>query len=312
MTCTAHLRPESATPCVAHGERAARGRRRTDPARRRAAAAGEDEERRRRYTSTETASRLASNTASVDVAEVLAVGLQRQRAVAADDDPVEVVARDDVVRLELALAAHDVAAASRGTSRRPHARRRDEVEPVLEPRVRRDVQRDRARVRVRIAVRDEDERGAADAFDLELRVPAAAPLDAASARPCRTNARSPGRAPAASRPSASSRRTASPSKPSPAEKQKRRPLTAPSEIRRGRPSASAAPTARAASTGSRGSPSARGRTLVPPPGRNPNGTRAVGAVQRLVVGAVAGEDDDRVDVARRRGARARSRGRGAA
>ena len=43
-------------------------------------------------------------------------------------------------------------------------------------------------------------------------------------------------------------------------------------MRRTRPSPSAAPTERAAATGSRGSPSARGNTLVPPPGRKPKGT----------------------------------------
>ena len=48
----------------------------------------------------------------------------------------------------------------------------------------------------------------------------------------RTNATSPGRAPSAPRPSSSSRRTASASNPRPAEKQKRRPLTEPSEMRR--------------------------------------------------------------------------------
>ena len=115
----------------------------------------------------------------------------------------------------------------------------------------------------------------------------------------RMNARSPGRAPPGARPSASRRRTASASKPTPAEKQNRRPFTEPSEIRRSRDSAIAAPAARAASTGSRGTPSARGRTLVPPPGRNPNGTSPSRAVQRLVVGAVAREDEDRIDIRRR-------------
>ena len=46
------------------------------------------------------------------------------------------------------------------------------------------------------------------------------------------------------------------------------------------------------------------KTLVPPPGRKPERHGAVGAVQRLVVRAVAGEDEDRVDVAPRRRPRA--------
>ena len=46
-------------------------------------------------TRTETASRSASKTASVDVAEVLAVGLERQRLVARDPDRVDVVRVQD-------------------------------------------------------------------------------------------------------------------------------------------------------------------------------------------------------------------------
>ena len=87
----------------------------------------------------------------------------------------------------------------------------------------------------------------------------------------------------------------------PAEKQKRRPLTAPSEIRRVRRSSIASATARAAATGSRGSPSARGEDARPAAGQEPERERAVGAVQRLVVGAVAREDDDRVGAGLRLG-----------
>ena len=58
-----------------------------------------------------------------------------------------------------------------------HARRRDEVDAVLELRGRRDMKRRRRRVRVRVAVRDEQEGGTAEAFDLELRLPPAAPLE---------------------------------------------------------------------------------------------------------------------------------------
>jgi hypothetical protein len=54
-------------------------------------------------------------------------------------------------------------------------------------------------------------------------------------------------------------------------KPKRRPLTAPTEIVRVRPASRASASRVAASTGSRGSPSARGSTLVPPPGMQPSG-----------------------------------------
>src|SRR5260221_3578990 len=52
-----------------------------------------------------------------DVAEIFAVGLQRERPVAAHDDPVEVVTGDDVVRLELPLPPHDVAHQARHVAR---------------------------------------------------------------------------------------------------------------------------------------------------------------------------------------------------
>ena len=57
--------------------------------------------------------------------------------------------------------------------------------------------------------------------------------------------------------------------PTPALNPKRRPLARPSPMRRVRPAAMRV----AAAAGSRGSPSARGSTLVPP-GRNPSGTSA--------------------------------------
>src|SRR4051812_1918129 len=82
---------------------------------------------------------------------------------------------------------------------------------------------------------------------------------------------SPGRRPSALRPSLSTRRTTSAAKPIPAAKEKRRPLTRPSEIRRIRPPTRASATCRAAPTGSRGKPRPRARTLVPPPGRKPTG-----------------------------------------
>ena len=67
----------------------------------------------------------------------------------------------------------------------------------------------------------------------------------------------------------STRRTSSASSPTPALNVKRRPLTRPSEMLRSRCRAGKEP---GGLTGSRGSPSARGSTLVPPPGRKPTAT----------------------------------------
>ena len=125
---------------------------------------------------------------------------------------------------------------------------------------------------------------------------------AASASGCSTstpttvaaNTAFPARRPSRSRPRRSTRRTASASSPIPAEKPKRRPLTRPSEIDRVRPASSASIARIAASAGSRGRPSACGKTLAPPPGTNPNGSLPGRAVDRLVVGAVAREDQQRV------------------
>ena len=52
--------------------------------------------------------------------------------------------------------------------------------------------------------------------------------------------------------------------------------------------------ARAAAIGSRGRPSARGSTLVPPPGTNPSTVSGLAPFSDLVEAAVAGEDDDRI------------------
>ena len=261
-----------------------------------------------RYTSTESASRSASNTALRRRR-----GPRRRPAAAAAGRSGRRCGRGRAPSRMSAPSSWPVPRTSSRASRGDVAARTragaTKSSPTSNSRLGRDAQRDRPGVGVRVAVRDEHERGTADALDLELRLPARAPLDAASARPCRMNATSPGRAPSASRPSASSRRTASASKPMPAEKQKRRPLTRPSEI---------AP--RAALVERRRRPP-RGRDRV---ARQPERTRedaraaageeaerhrAVGAVQRLVVGAVAREDDDRVDLVRELGARARSRAR---
>ena len=112
------------------------------------------------------------------------------------------------------------------------------------------------------------------------------------------NARSPGRAPPGARPSASRRRTASASKPSPAEKQKRRPFTDPerdpAQSRLGdRRARSARSFDRIAGHAERARQDAR-----PAARQEPERHLAVGAVQRLVVRAVAGEHEDRVDIRR--------------
>src|SRR3989440_5560858 len=70
---------------------------------------------------------------------------------------------------------------------------------------------------------------------------------------------------------ASIRLTSSASKKSPALKRNLRPLTRPTEIVRVRPCSNAAPSCSAARSGSRGIPSARGNTLVPPPGMHATG-----------------------------------------
>ena len=124
---------------------------------------------------------------------------------------------------------------------RPHPLHRRESEPVLERAPGGDPDRNRAGVGVRVAVRDQDERRAPDALDLEHGIPARRGARRTSSRPSAGTPRRPAALRRAARPSSSSRRTASPSKPRPAEKQKRRPFTEPSEIRRSRPSAIASP-----------------------------------------------------------------------
>ncbi len=247
----------------------------------------------------------------LDVAEVLAVRLQRQRLVAANLDPVEV---EPVITSRPVPAAHrdrrdepkNVAAAD--------ALRRREGEADLEPRAAVDPQRHGPCVRVGIAVarRRRTPRGR------RLRSRAAGrqlPRRSSSIRATiRPKARSPGRAPAGSRPSSSSRLTASASKPIPAEKLKRRPLTR-AERDPARPALRerGADGARGVARVTREPERARQARSSPPPGRKPIGSAPSAPVQRFVVRAVAGEDDDRVDrVAPPPPRRARSRGPGAA
>src|SRR5579884_2199476 len=79
------------------------------------------------------------------------------------------------------------------------------------------------------------------------------------------------RRPSALRPRRSTRRTATASTPRPQAKRKRRPFTRPAVTGRVRPAAIAAAIRAAAAAASRGRPSARGKTLAPPPGTKPSG-----------------------------------------
>ena len=97
------------------------------------------------------------------------------------------------------------------------------------------------------------------------------------------------------------RRTTSASKPYPALKVNQRSSASPSPIRRPRPARSASRIAPVASNGCTGSPSARTKTLVEPPGTTASagspGRGPVGEqpVHDLVDGAVAAEGDDQVE-----------------
>ena len=127
-----------------------------------------------RQTSTDTAARSASKTASLDVAEVLAVGMQRKRDIAADLDPVEVVLAEEPAIV--GVPAQD-ASCHRGQIRqRRNLDGSDEVETSIEGCLARDRQRQPACVRVWTAVRHEGGSGAPVALDLELRLEPASPL----------------------------------------------------------------------------------------------------------------------------------------
>ena len=185
-----------------------------------------------------------------------------------------------------------------GTSRGAHAGRRDEIDAGFEARSGSDPQRHRADVRIRITVRNEHERGAPNSLDLELRAPPAPPFE--DHLPDRAHERQVARAGSAGRaPQGIEAAHGLCIEPDPG-REAEAPAVHGSRARSGAAAtpAIAAPAARAASTGSRGTPSARGRTLVPPPGQEPERNLTVRAVQRLVVGAVAREDEDRVDVRR--------------
>src|SRR4029077_18391552 len=97
----------------------------------------------------------------LDVAEVLAVDLKRQRTVRANLDPVEIMTVDDVLCV-LPTAAERIAEQARDP-RRPDPPGRNEVEPELETRLRSYAQWAAACKGIRIAVGDQRERGAAEA-----------------------------------------------------------------------------------------------------------------------------------------------------
>ena len=220
-------------------------------------------------TSAVTARGSASKTACVDVAEVLAVdlaaaaGASQRTTMRSTSWRTIRPCRGRAPRSEREPEPREVAGADGG--------RRDEVEAEVERRAARDRIARRPGVGVRVAVRDERERCAADALDLEGSGKRPRRDDERAETASRTKATSPGRRPSSRRPRASIRRTSSASNPTPALKANRRPLTRPSPI--GRRAPRARPRARRRDRAP--SPSARGRTLVPPPGRNPSGTALV-------------------------------------
>ena len=207
----------------------------------------------------------------LDVAEILAVDLERHRLVADDLDPVEVVRRRassrsrGCPREQRIRRAHERATAATRTGATRSRPSSNSASGAIGSGSRfAYVYGDR--------VRDERERGAAEPFDLERRLEMAAlrgerPHDGEREREVARAACRRSRVP-------SRRRGARPRRRGrrPRENANRRPLTRPSVIRRVRRCSIASASWRAAATGSAGSPSARGRTLVPPPGRKPIGT----------------------------------------
>ena len=157
-----------------------------------------------------------------------------------------------------------------------------------------DRDRERARVGVRVAVGDEDAGGATVALDRELRRHAQTAARPGSRRRWRRRSRCP---PGGRRDPVRGGRFGGRPRRRSRSRPRRRTAGRSRDRARSRscgPASRASPTRTAACTGSRGRPSARGNTLAPPPGTNPNGSFPGGAVDRLVVGAVAGEHDERV------------------
>ena len=205
----------------------------------------------------------------LDVAEILAVRVQRHRPVALDLHPVEVVAVQ----------------VSRRFAPRP-ARIESAVGTSVRRRTRTGATTSRPSSNCASGAS-----GSGSRFAYVYGLPFATSANAARPKPftsstgsmcpryaasermtASANARSPGRLPSSVRPMRSTRRTASASSPTPAPNANRRPFTRPTVILRVLCSEIASASRRAAATGSAGSPSARESTLVPPPGRKPIGT----------------------------------------
>ena len=211
--------------------------------------------------------RSASKTASRHVSEILTVGLQRQGVVTAHRDPVEVV------------PAQRVARRPPGREREQEGRQRprrdrdggEEVQPFLEGGLRARLDRHCLQEAVGVDVGNEHEGGAAVALHLEHRLEPAATIEQhAGERPEEREVTGPlalRRAPSLVDPPHSLG----------VDPDARAEPEAASVDATGRDRAafcsraSASASRSAAATGSRGSPSARGNTLVPPPGTKPIG-----------------------------------------
>ena len=99
-----------------------------------------------------------------EIADVFAVDLDGHRPVAAEPDPVEIMADEDIGGTR--APSKRLRCEPRDRTR-PHGDRGDDVEPALERGVWRDPQPETSCVRVGRAVRDEREGGAAETLDVE-------------------------------------------------------------------------------------------------------------------------------------------------
>src|SRR5919109_909144 len=229
---------------------------------------------------------------ALDVADVLAVDLERERTVGAQLDLVEVVQVEDAAGLRRPCG--DPGGDEPWNRQRADRPRGDEVETVVPTRLRRETYRQAPDVGVRVAVRDERERDPPVADDLDL-LPQAAPVLGKDLHdPCEECA--VGRPPTVLPPL----------------------LVDPADDLRGQPHPGREPEAAAVHPPDRDRPRApRAKGLADPLrrclriGREPKRARkdaraatrneadrdvAGEAVQRLVERPVAAEDDDRLDV----------------
>src|ERR687898_1622728 len=109
---------------------------------------------------------LGGELGAVDVAQVLPVHLERQRAVRTQLDHVHVMKVEDAARLR-SSAGHRGGDEARDRERADRAGP-DEIQAFLPPRLRRGTHRQPAQIRVRVAVRDEHERGPAVPVHFDL------------------------------------------------------------------------------------------------------------------------------------------------